>query len=113
SLFPRVPENNREIMELRPWRERAATALATGLYLSYIPEKLQRVFGLKVFRKWTGAGFVGTVEGLLLAPLLPAKPLNLLAFLVIAVMLSCWLCGIAERVLDRHDDPHIVLDEIV
>ncbi len=90
-----------------------ATLLATGFYLSYIPSKLVAVLGLPAARKWTGAGFVGTLEGLAVVPLLPEKPDEFALFLVAAVLLSCWLCGRAERVLGVPDDPRIVLDETV
>lgn len=85
----------------------AAVALATGLYLSYIPVKL---FGIK---KWTGAGFIGTLEGLILFPILPEKAPVFFVVLASAIVLSCWLCGRAEKALGHHDDPRIILDEIV
>ena len=86
--------------------ERAPLWLATGLGISYIAPTGRG-------RKWTGAGFLGTVEGLLLWPLLPAAT-NEYAFVVlIAIAAACWICGSAERTLKTHDDSRIVLDEIV
>lgn len=90
-----------------------AVALATGLYLSYIPAALTRLVAGREPRKWTGAGLIGTLEGLALAPFLPESPAALLLFLTTAVLGACWVCGRAERELGRHDDPRIVLDEIV
>jgi len=78
--------------------------LATGLRISYIAPR---------GRKWTGAGFLGTVEGLLLWPLLPEAG-NAYAFVVlISIAAACWICGSAEKSLGGHDDSRIVLDEIV
>ena len=86
--------------------ERASVMLATGLGISYIAPTGRG-------RKWTGAGFLGTVEGLALWALLPADP-RAYAFVVIAaIAASCWVCGIAEKSLKTHDDSRIVLDEIV
>ena len=86
-----------------------STALATGLYLSYIPVKL---FGFRD-GKWTGAGFIGTVEGLFLFMLLPQKTLPYAVFLAVSILISCWLCDRAQIVLGNPDDPRIILDEIV
>lgn len=88
-----------------------ARALATGLYLSYIPGKLFRKQG--PFTKWTGAGFIGTLEGLALMPLLPKRPADFAFFLGLAVLASVWLCGRAEKVLGVKDDSRIILDEVV
>lgn len=85
-----------------------AVFLATGAYLSYIPGRLTGRDG-----KWTGAGFVGSLEGLALLPLLPRADAPFLAALVAATAAACWICGLAERALGRHDDPRIVLDEVV
>lgn len=84
-----------------------AVGVATGGYLSYIPSRV-------ITRgKWTGAGLIGTIEGALLYPLLPEKPVLFGLLLAAAVLASCWLCGRAEKALGRHDDSRIVLDEIV
>lgn len=91
----------------------ACVVLATGFYLSYIPSKLIGFFGASGHRKWTGAGFIGTVEGVAAVPFLPKSSGNFAFFLAVAVLASCWLCGRAERVLGKHDDPRIVLDEVV
>jgi phosphatidylglycerophosphatase A len=91
-----------------------AVLLATGCYLSYIPSKVIGFFGLdRPGRKWTGAGFVGTVEGLVIAPFLPTGDAAFSGFLAVSILISCWLCGRAERAMNSHDDPRIVLDEVV
>ena len=118
----------------------AAVCLATGLYLSYIPSTLLGALSRAKFfewaqgrrgvepgraavpaairrcvgeRRWTGAGLMGTCEGLFLAPLLPAAPLRFGAFWACAVAASCWLCDRAEKAFGVRDDPRIVLDEVV
>src|SRR5262249_49744409 len=63
--------------------------------------------------KWTGAGFVGSLEGLALLPLLPASGAAFWAVVGVSTALACWICGVAEAALGRHDDPRIVLDEVV
>lgn len=86
--------------------DRGCLRLATGLGISYIAPTGGG-------RKWTGAGFLGTVEGLLLWPLLPEAPGPYAAVVAAAVAASCWICGRAERSLKSHDDSRIVLDEVV
>lgn len=86
--------------------DRLCVVLATGLGISYIALPAKG-------RKWTGAGLLGTVEGLLLWPLLPDSPAAYAAVTAAASALACWICGRAEKALGRHDDPRIVLDEVV
>lgn len=80
--------------------------LATGLGISYIAPT---GWG----RKWTGAGFLGTLEGLALWFLLPESAFAYAAVVLVAIAAACWICGKAERSLGKHDDSRIVLDEIV
>jgi phosphatidylglycerophosphatase A len=87
---------------------RAAVFFASGGYISYIPRKLTGRDG-----KWTGAGFLGTLEGAALLPLLPVSGPAFWACVAAATALACWICGHAETALGRHDDPRIVLDEVV
>jgi phosphatidylglycerophosphatase A len=91
----------------------ASVALATGFYLSYIPSKLLAFFGFSGDKKWTGAGFVGTLEGLAIAAWLPQGRGAFAAFLAVSILAACWICGRAEVAMDSHDDPRIVLDEVV
>lgn len=86
---------------------RACAFVATGARISYIA--LPSAGG----RKWTGAGFLGTLEG---AALWWVMPLDHREYAVAAVALTvaaAAVCGVAESVLGRHDDPRIVLDEVV
>ena len=86
--------------------ERACAWLATGLGISYIAPAGRG-------RKWTGAGLLGTLEGLALWTLLPEAPAAYAAVVVAAVAAACWICGVAEKAFKTHDDSRIVLDEIV
>ena len=86
--------------------ERTCLWLATGLGISSIAPTGRG-------RKWTGAGFLGTVEGLVLWPLLPANPRLYAASVAASIAAACWICSSAERTLKTHDDSRIVLDEIV
>ncbi|MDX6770393.1 MAG: phosphatidylglycerophosphatase A [Elusimicrobiota bacterium] len=87
--------------------DRACAFVATGGRISYIA--LPSVGG----RKWTGAGFLGTLEGLALWWLLPDDPRAYAAVVIALTVAACWVCGRAEKHLGRHDDPRIVLDEVV
>lgn len=86
---------------------RLCTTLATGFYLSYIPVTLLGK------RKWSGAGLIGTLGGAFTVPLFPRDPFSYAALLAVASLVSCWVCGQAEKALGGHDDPRIVLDEAV
>ena len=86
--------------------DRACVALATGLGISFLAPPW---FG----RKWTGAGFLGTVEGAGLWFLLPRSALLYAVVVAGACAAACWICGRADRALGTHDNPRIVLDEIV
>lgn len=85
----------------------ACAFVATGARISYIG--LPSLNG----RKWTGAGFLGTLEGLALWWLLPEGPLAYAVVVLTLTVAACWVCGRAETELGRHDDPRIVLDEVV
>jgi phosphatidylglycerophosphatase A len=87
--------------------DRLCVILATGLGISYI------VFFVIFGRKWTGSGLLGSVEGLGLWFLLPRSVGWFTVILVSSVLLSCWICGRADQVMGSHDNPRIVLDEIV
>ncbi|MBI5622847.1 MAG: phosphatidylglycerophosphatase A [Elusimicrobia bacterium] len=98
-------------MGLRPFREggpeRVILLLATGCYISYIP------VWILGSRKWSGAGLFGTIAAAPFWLLLPSQPFAYAAFLTAAVAAAVWVCGRAEKSFGRHDDPRIVLDEVV
>lgn len=92
--------------------DRACLSIATGLHLSYIPFRLTRGLGLRGGR-WTGAGLVGALWGWALVYALPEDPFRLGLALSTATVLAFAVCGRAERILQVHDDPRIVVDETV
>ena len=82
-------------------------ALATGLFISYLPSKIIK------FKKNTGAGFLGTLWGVLLVWLFPTDPvLCLLAMLVFWVLAVVVCKKVKFKGYTGHDNPKIVIDEI-
>jgi phosphatidylglycerophosphatase A len=80
--------------------------LATGFFISFVPEKLTG------FRKFTGAGFLGTVLAFLLMPFLPEGDLVYGVFLAVFCFFAVKISDGAARIYGTHDDPRIVLDEV-
>ncbi len=84
---------------------------ATGAYLSYLPgwalSKVGRV------QKRGGEGFLGSLEGLFLSLIMPKNARIFLMVIVLASLIAFWVCGQAEKILGRHDDGRIILDEIL
>ena len=56
---------------------------------------------------------MGSIEGILLWFLLPAAPGKYAAVVVAVSAAAVWVCGRADRALGTHDNPRIVLDEVV
>jgi phosphatidylglycerophosphatase A len=79
--------------------------LASGFYLSYLPARLRKG------KRWTGAGALGSLWGLLTLPLVPREPILQGATLLGAIGLSIVVCGRAEAILGVKDDQRIILDE--
>ncbi len=90
-----------------------AGAIATCLYLSYIPAKLTSGLGVATTRRWTGAGLIGTLVGWALWYRLPKDPTEYAAAVAVLTVIACWVCDGAERALGIHDDARIILDETV
>ncbi|OGS56745.1 MAG: hypothetical protein A3J79_09100 [Elusimicrobia bacterium RIFOXYB2_FULL_62_6] len=86
---------------------RLAEFLATGFFISYIPARLTG------FKKFTGAGLCGTALALLFVPFLPESRPLYGVFLAVAIALSVKIAGDAGAHFGTHDDPRIVIDEIV
>lgn len=87
-------------------RDFAFRFLASGGFVSYIPARLTG------FKKFTGSGFAGTLLALAVTPFLPegrAFALFCLAFLPFSV----WVAGRASESYGTHDDPRIVIDEVI
>lgn len=87
-------------------KNRLTEFLATGFFIGILPGRLTG------FRKFTGAGFLGTVLALLLVPLLPEGNLAYGVFLSAFSVFSVCIAGSAARAYGTHDDPRIVIDEI-
>ena len=81
--------------------------LASGGFISYIPARLTG------YKKFTGSGLAGTALALLLVPLLPEGPFTFALFVLAFLPVSVWIAGRAEESYGVHDDPRIVIDEII
>ena len=98
--------------------KRLAVAIATGFYLSYIPVRLLRFLPWaqnleRPERRWTGAGFVGTLLGWASILILPRDPWPYATILFVGVLGACWTSTIAEREFGVKDDSRIIIDEVV
>ena len=82
-------------------------ALATGLFVSYLPPLVFK------YKKNTGAGFLGTLWGVLLVLAFPSDPM-----LYLIAMLAFWAFAviICKKVQFKgqtgHDNPKIIIDEM-
>ncbi|MBI5597832.1 MAG: phosphatidylglycerophosphatase A [Elusimicrobia bacterium] len=82
------------------------------MHLSYIPYRLTTGTRLLRERRWSGAGLVGTAIGLGALFALPEGGAYW-PVLAVGVAAACWTAGRADRALGSHDDPRIVIDEVV
>lgn len=85
-----------------------AKGAASCFYLSYLPE----LFSKRTSR-YTGAGLIGSLFGLFTARFLPHGLLPFSAVLLGSVMMAVAISAYAEKLMGRHDDPRIVIDEWV
>jgi phosphatidylglycerophosphatase A len=82
-------------------------ALASGGYISYIP------YRIVPFAKWKGGGFLGSALGVVLFWFCPwTGPVLWIATMVL-VAAAVAVSHYAEKLLGNHDDPRIVIDEVV
>ncbi len=82
-------------------------ALATGLFISYLPTKVIK------FKKNTGAGFLGTLWGIPLVLLAPQDPVLYLIYMLLFWVLAVWVCKkVKFKGYTGHDNPKIVIDEM-
>ncbi len=88
--------------------QRIINALASGLYISYLPALIIP------FKKNTGAGFLGTLLAVPFVFLLPTDFILYLVFLLVFWVASVWICAKAKLPgkYQGHDNPKIVLDEM-
>ncbi|HBB68323.1 MAG: hypothetical protein A2X28_01600 [Elusimicrobia bacterium GWA2_56_46] len=102
-----MPDNPRWRVSGITFSDKLVEFLATGFYISLIPGKLTG------FRKFTGAGFMGTALAVLLTPFLPESGPACGVFLAAFFFLSVRTAGRASRLYGTHDDPRIVIDEVL
>ena len=82
-------------------------ALATGLFISYLPSKVIK------FKKNTGAGFLGTLWGVVLVIIAPVDPIFYLIYMLGFWILAVWVCKkVKFKGYTGHDNPKIVIDEM-
>ena len=83
--------------------------LASGCYISYLPALVIP------FKKNTGAGFLGTLLAVACMSIWPTHAVWQSVLLVVLTLFSVWVCGRAKLpgAYQGHDNPKIVLDEIV
>lgn len=89
-----------------PAARRVTEFLATGCFIGLLPQ------ALTPFKKCTGAGMLGSLLALLALPLLPGG-WAYAALLAAFFPFSAWIAGRASAAYGRHDDPRIVIDEIL
>ena len=79
--------------------------LASAGFVSYVPA---RITG---FKKFTGSGMAGTLVAL--APFLPENRIYFALFCAAFLPFSVWIAGLAAKSYATHDDPRIVIDEMI
>ncbi|HNT98715.1 MAG TPA: phosphatidylglycerophosphatase A [Elusimicrobiales bacterium] len=89
-----------------PLARKAAEFLATGCFIGLLPQ------AVTPFKKCTGAGLLGSLLALLALPLLPSG-WAYAALLAAFFPFSAWIAGRASADYGRHDDPRIVIDEVL
>ncbi|MFH2202892.1 MAG: phosphatidylglycerophosphatase A [Elusimicrobiota bacterium] len=83
------------------------------LYLSYIPFWLTKGTRWAQERRWSGAGFIGTLVGWALLYAMPEGRIATAAVLAAATAAGSAVCGRAQTALGHHDDARIILDETI
>jgi len=86
--------------------KRIINFIASGFYISYLPDFFSKEKG-----KFRGCGFWGTIVGFLFYPFLPENKIIFLIFLLLFILLSIRISGIAFE-NETKDNPLIVIDEI-
>jgi len=81
--------------------------LASGGFISYLPA---RITG---FKKFTGSGMAGTLLALAMVPFLPEDRTLFAVFCLAFLPFSVWIADLASAGYGTHDDPRIVIDEMI
>src|SRR5687767_12171457 len=82
-------------------------ALATAGFVGYIP------YRIVPFKKWKGSGLLGSFVGWGFVWLLPAWGIQACLITAALLALSIYASHQAENILGSHDDPRIVIDEVL
>jgi phosphatidylglycerophosphatase A len=90
-----------------PLSNKLINFFASGFYISYIPIKIIP------FKKNTGAGLFGSVLAFGLVWFLPSEKLHFIVFIFFFAAFSTWISHRASINYNNHDDPRIVIDEIL
>lgn len=81
--------------------------IASGFFISYLPTTILKN------RKHTSAGLWGTLLGLLIILPVNTQKISYLVLLAASLVISIWICDKVSFKEKKHDDPRIVLDEMV
>ncbi len=93
-----------------------AVMLASGFFASTLPSKIIQRLKPKtgdylISQRWTGAGFIGSLWGVVTYLLLPSEIAQSIGVIVLGVLFAVGVSHVAELVLNSHDDSRIVIDE--
>ena len=92
---------------MKPVVDFLSKALASCFFLTYPVVRWQKRTG----RRWSGAGFIGTLAGLLSARYLPTDPWRGGLVLIGCLFVSVAVSDHAEALMGQKDDQRIVIDE--
>jgi phosphatidylglycerophosphatase A len=112
-------KKNPPLADISRGLDHLAVCLASVFYLSYLPAGFVHFFQMK-FRgetltdlKFTGAGLVGSIAGVITYLLLPYTAANSIFVVLSGLAFSTVVAHRAEKALGSHDDSRIVIDEWV
>lgn len=109
--------SDRRARPLSNWLDFWAVCFSTCFFLSYIPAQFLKYLPFGTARhylevhKRTGAGFVGSICGVLTFLLLPPHLAGSLLFIMIGLFFAVVVSQRAERISGIKDDARIVVDE--
>lgn len=88
-------------------------AFGTCFFTSLVPAKITSLIDHHALnkKKWTGAGFVGSLWGVLTYVYLPSSVKNSWLAIVVGILFAVWAGHYSEKIFKNHDDSRIVIDE--
>jgi phosphatidylglycerophosphatase A len=89
------------------FRRGLVLAIATVGFLSVLPYKIVP------FKKWKGGGLLGSLAGWAVLLAFPWPPAAYWTAAALLLAVSVWSSHWAERYLGHHDDPRIIIDEVI